>query len=95
MYRKAEPLYGAPRGNRVMAAKRTVGPSAKRILDTHVILERCSVAGCFNRVLVTRNHTGVLKVRQCAEHVAGKAPVQTRSVSDLLSLDNYHTGIVR
>jgi hypothetical protein len=67
--RKAEPLFGAPTGNRVMKAKRITGESAMTILNTHVRNERCNVRGCANHVCVTRNPDGVTKLRQCIDHV--------------------------
>jgi hypothetical protein len=84
--RKAEPLYGAPRGNRVMKAKRTTGESAYRILQIHVMNEHCHVPGCKNTVCVTRHPNMETRVRQCIEHVgAQKAPKKGGSkLSDLL-----------
>lgn len=86
MYKKAEPLYGAPRGNRVMAAKRTTGPSAKRVLETHIVLERCGVKGCSNPPLATKNPTGTERVRRCAEHVSTVQREVAFNVRDLLKL---------
>ena len=57
------------RGNAVMKAKRVTGPSAQRMLLLKVALERCNVKGCTERVLVTRNPTGVDNVRYCANHI--------------------------
>jgi hypothetical protein len=71
-YRKADPLYGAPRGNRVMKAKRVTGESAQTILLRHMVLEHCKVKGCSEPVLVTKNHTGVTKERICAKHLGGR-----------------------
>jgi hypothetical protein len=75
VYKKAEPLYGAPRGNRVMAAKRTTGPSAKRVLDLHLKLEKCSVSGCLDPVFATRTISGTQKVRMCVTHLADPKPI--------------------
>lgn len=79
MYRKPDPLYGAPRGNRVMAAKRTTGPSAQRTLCLHVALEKCSERGCENPVFVTRNISGTEKVRKCVVHLVSE-PAQGGAV---------------
>lgn len=87
-YRKVEPLYGAPRGNRVMKSKRVTGESAQSILNTHVFNEHCNVRGCQNTVCVTRNPDGVTKLRQCIDHVgvAKSAKKGGSKVTDLLKL---------
>lgn len=71
--------------NPVLRAKRVSGPSARTILNTHVALERCKIAGCNERVLVTKNRTGVDKVRLCATHVAG-GDVQERKTVNVREL---------
>jgi hypothetical protein len=68
MHRKPIPLYGAPRGNRVMAAKRVHGPSANTILRMHVALEKCSVAGCLQTPILTKPDP-IGKRRVCRDHI--------------------------
>ena len=84
MYKKAEPLFASPRGNAVMKAKRVTGESAQTILLRHVTLEHCKVKGCKERVLITKNHTGVSKERICATHLKHKQARTHKSMSHLL-----------
>jgi len=69
VYRQRVKLFGSPRGNAVMAAKRIHGPSANTIMHTYIALERCNVKGCKNPPKVTRNTTGIDKRRVCMSHV--------------------------
>lgn len=80
-YHKAEPLFGAPRGNAVMKAKRVHGESANTILLRHVTLEKCGK--CKERASVTWNHSGTHKVRSCMECLGGK---KRKNTLDLLNL---------
>jgi hypothetical protein len=56
-------------GNPAMRAKRVTGASAQAIMLLHMKLERCSIEGCETPAVVTKNHTGVSKVRFCLDHV--------------------------
>jgi len=57
--------YGSSRGNRVMAAKRTTGPSAQTQLLTKMKGERCSTAGCLGIPLITQAETRIHKCAAC------------------------------
>ena len=56
------------RGNAVMKAKRTTGPSPNSVLLTKVKCERCSVKGCNEAPLRTTSKDGTI-LRECAHHV--------------------------
>ena len=66
-YRPREQLFGAPRGNPVMKAKRVTGDSARTILLRSIALERCSKCKSQGKVLYTENHSGTKKVRVCTD----------------------------
>jgi hypothetical protein len=70
MYRQRVKLFGSPRGNPVMAAKRCYGPSANTILRMHIAQERCNVEGCNAQAKITRNTTGINKNRVCLDHIS-------------------------
>lgn len=75
----------------VMSTKRVTGPSANSILTMHVRLERCSTKGCKNAPLITKNPTGVKKVRVCEACMSGNTPSKAPDLHKLLSLGAYHT----
>lgn len=58
-------------GNPAMKAKRVTGPSAQTQLNLAMALMRCSVAGCTNEVILTRNLTDATTKRQCIDHIDG------------------------
>ncbi len=74
-YRQREQLFGAPRGNAVMKAKRVTGDSARTILLRSIALERCGKCKKQGSVLFTRNPTGTKKERVC-ESCLGSMPVK-------------------
>ena len=82
MYKERIKLFGSPRGNAVMKAKRVTGPTANATLRIHVALERCEVAGCESPVVVTRHPDYFTKDRACIDHVKrtkGKNVPKTRA----------------
>jgi hypothetical protein len=71
------------RGNPVMKSKRVTGPTPNQQLLTNVRLERCSVPGCENEVMVTRNFSMDRKRRECIDHVDGSTEVIPRVSADI------------
>jgi len=68
------------RGNAVMKAKRTTGPSPQTVLITCVRMERCDVKGCNERPLITSTTDGTIS-RKCKTHIHGVPQKQARIVS--------------
>lgn len=62
--RPANGPYGAPRGNPVMAAKRTAGPTPNRVLCERLSRERCS---CGNPAQVVTVHGVSSVTRKCLD----------------------------
>ena len=58
------------RGNPVMRAKRTTGPTPNTVLTLQCKLERCGIAGCEERPLLTSTVAGTGTIaRRCAAHL--------------------------
>jgi hypothetical protein len=78
--------YGAPRGNRVLAAKRITGPSAERIMRLAMMFETCDHPGCMERAIIARDVTASVTTikRHCVEHATGPSSSSAHRVSDLL-----------
>lgn len=85
-YSKADPLYGSPRGNAVMKAKRVTGDSARTILLRHIALERCSTAGCSNPPIRTKNRTAINKERKCLDCIGIAVENLEGKVADITAL---------
>ena len=68
------------KGNAVMRAKRTTGPSPNSVLLMHVRCERCSVNGCNEPPLRSTSVDGTIK-RECAAHVMRGAQVKQAEIT--------------
>lgn len=89
-HNKGESLFGSPRGNAVMKAKRVTGESARTILLRHMTLERCGKCGQ-QRVLYTKNSTGIDKERVCADCLTQGEPT-AKSLKELLAMPTRYGG---
>jgi hypothetical protein len=62
---------------------RVTGPSAQRILLTHVASERCAHPGCTEPVVVTYHPDALTRKRTCMAHIGkskkGKNVPRTRA----------------
>lgn len=92
-YRQRESLFGAPRGNAVMKAKRVTGDSARTILLRSIALERCGKCKQTGKVLYTHNPNGTTKKRVCSDCL-GTMPKQEKGcdVVALLSMPTRNGG---
>lgn len=64
-HRTANGPYGAPRGNAIMAAKRTSGPSAERIMRERMACETCT--DCGKPAITSRTLDSGAIYRRCRE----------------------------
>lgn len=71
------------RGNPVMKAKRVTGPTPNQQLILHVRQERCSVPGCENEPIVTRNFSMDRKRRECIDHIDGSTGIVPSVSADI------------
>jgi hypothetical protein len=83
-YRQREKLFGSPRGNAVMKAKRVTGDSARTILLRSITLERCGKCKQTGNVLYTHNPSGTKKERVCV-NCLGEMP-KRETGADVLAL---------
>lgn len=90
-YSKGESLFGSPRGNAVMKAKRVTGESARTILLRHMALEKCDKCRQ-ERVLYTKNPTGTEKERVCAECLTEGEKLTKKSIRELLAMPTRNGG---
>jgi len=92
-YRQRESLFGAPRGNAVMKAKRVTGDSARTILLRHIALEKCGKCKQAGKVLFTRNPSGTKKERVCTDCLGTMPKTETGcDVVALLSMPTRNHG---
>lgn len=68
------------RGNAVMRAKRTTGPSPNTELLTRVKCETCDTRGCNNRPLRTDGRGGTIK-RVCATCLGAPKAVKVAGIA--------------